>query len=250
MDRAGLFIILYFGIGAGLVFGLFPEIDLRIAYAVTNLSPNGLALSITSVLRKFGPWIEILLIAPAVIAVIIKLFMPRTKMLISGRAVVFLIASLILGPGLLVNVALKDHWGRPRPGHTTQFGGHQQFVAWWDPRGECQKNCSFVSGEASSAFWAMAPAALAPPQWRTLAYAAALAFGIATSLSRMIMGGHFTSDTIFAGVFTLLVVWLMYSLIYRWQYTRLDDKAIEAVLERFSRHCCFVIGRLGSRSTD
>jgi lipid A 4'-phosphatase len=48
-----------------------------------------------------------------------------------------------------------------------------------------------VSGEASAAFWAIAPAALAPPGWRALAYTAAIAFGVIISTSRMIMGGHF-----------------------------------------------------------
>ena len=46
-------------------------------------------------------------------------------------------------------------------------------------------------------------------------------------------GGHFPSDTIFAGVFTFLIIWLAYALIYRWR-TRLDDKTIETALERVS----------------
>src|SRR6185369_921132 len=98
-------------------------------------------------------------------------------MLISGRATVFLIATLALAPGLLVNVLLKDHWGRPRPIDVTQLGGDQKFVAWWDPRGDCPSNCSFVSGDVAGAMWTIAPAALAPPHWRALAYTAALALG-------------------------------------------------------------------------
>jgi lipid A 4'-phosphatase len=50
---------------------------------------------------------------------------------------------------------------------------------------------------------------------------------------RMMAGGHFPSDTIFAGVFTFLIIWLAYALIYRWR-TRLDDKTIETALERAS----------------
>ena len=45
-------------------------------------------------------------------------------------------------------------------------------------------------------------------------------------------GGHFVSDAIFAGVFTFLIVWLVYALIYRWPRTRLTDEAIERALER------------------
>jgi hypothetical protein len=44
--------------------------------------------------------------------------------------------------GLLVNGVLKEHWGRPRTIDVAQFGGIEHFVAWWDPRGDCPKNCS------------------------------------------------------------------------------------------------------------
>ncbi len=240
MNRAGLIIALSIAAGAGIALGLFPVIDLWIAqvfYGEINANHNAWALrlsSAASILRSIGFWIELPLMAFPVVALIIKLFPPRTKMLMSGRAIVFLITSLVLGPGLLANVALKNHWDRPRPGQIVQFGGDQHFVAWWDPRGECQKNCSFVSGEASTAFWTMAPAALVSPTWQPLAYAGAVAFGIIVAWARMMTGGHFLSDTIFAGVFTYLVIWLLYALIYRWPRTRLDDKAIEDALERLS----------------
>jgi lipid A 4'-phosphatase len=253
MNRIGLIVVLIIAAGAGLALGLFPKVDLWVAQASydaidanDNLFTLGQSPTILA-LRKIGTWVEILLIAAPVIAVAIKLLRPHTKMLISGSAVVFLIASLALGPGLLVNVVLKDYWGRPRPGHITQFGGNQHYVAWWDPRGECQKNCSFVSGEAASAFWTIAPAALVPPQYRALAYAAALTFGITISVLRLMMGGHFLSDTIFSGVFTFLIIWLTYGLIYRWQSTRLDDKTIENALERFSIYCRSSISRLNNR---
>ncbi|MFP5393977.1 MAG: PAP2 family protein, partial [Gammaproteobacteria bacterium] len=38
------------------------------------------------------------------------------------RALAYLLATLVLGPGLIVNTVLKDHWGRPRPVHLVQFG--------------------------------------------------------------------------------------------------------------------------------
>ena len=77
----------------------------------------------------------------------------------------------------MANVLLKEHWGRPRPIDVTQFGGNEHFVPWWDPRGDCTSNCSFVSGDVTGAFWTVAPAALAPAQWRAFAYGAALVPG-------------------------------------------------------------------------
>ena len=120
-------------------------------------------------------------------------------------------------PGIVANTIFKDHWARPRPIDVTYFDGNDLFRPWWDPRGTCPNNCSFIAGEPSGAFWTLAPAALAPPQWRPLAYGAAIAFGAFIGVLRMSSGGHFFTDVVFAGVFTFLVVWTMHGLIYRWR---------------------------------
>jgi len=256
MNRAGLIIALVIAAMTGLVFGIYPQLDLIVAqhfHDYIDASRNAFAWRISPPLmlaRDAGIWIVTALVAPAVGALIIKLLLPRRKMLISGRAIVFLTATLALAPGLLVNVVLKDHWGRPRPIDVAQFGGAQHFVAWWNPRGDCPGNCSFVSGDVSGAFWTVAPAALAPPQWRALAYAAALAFGAGMATIRVMAGAHFVSDTIFAGVFTFLIVWLVYGLIYRWPRTRLSEEAIEGALERFGLACREGLGWLGCRAAN
>jgi membrane-associated PAP2 superfamily phosphatase len=160
-------------------------------------------------------WVLVLLVAPALIALLLKLLWPRSPVPASGRAALFLIATLALAPGLVVNGILKPYWPRPRPVQVMEFGGPQRFVAWWDPRGTCESNCSFVSGEASSAFWSLAPAALAPPPWRALAYGVAIVYGATMSTLRIAAGGHFFTDVVFAGVLTFLIIWLAYRLVYR-----------------------------------
>jgi membrane-associated PAP2 superfamily phosphatase len=184
--------------------------------------------------RDIGLWFGAIVVTAAVVALAVKLILPRRKLLIPARAILFLIVTIALGPGLLVNVALKDHWGRPRPIDVTEFGGTSHFVPWWDARGDCPKNCSFVSGDVAGAFWTIAPAALAPPQWRTLAYGAALALGTGMAALRIVAGAHFFSDTVFAGVFTFLIIWIVHGLIYRWPRTRLSDAAIERGIERMA----------------
>src|SRR5581483_3726096 len=129
--------------------------------------------------------------------------------------------------GVVTNLVLKDHWGRSRPIDVVQLGGSERFVAWWDSHGECPDNCSFVSGDVSAAAWTLAPAALAPPLWRPVAYGAALTFTGVVALLRMAAGGHFFTDTVFAGVFTFLIIWLMHGLLYRWPQTRVSDAAVE-----------------------
>jgi lipid A 4'-phosphatase len=165
---------------------------------------------------------------------VIKLVRPDRPLLMSGRAVVFLLVTLILAAGVLTNLGFKSHWGRPRPVVVTQFSGPQEFVPWWDPRGSCTRNCSFFSGEGATAFWTYAPAALTPPAWRPLAYVAATLFGVTTSVLRMAFGGHFSTDVATAALVTFLVIWLAHGYIYRWPRTRLTDEGVDAALTRFA----------------
>ncbi len=123
-----------------------------------------------------------------------------------GRAVVFLLASLALGPGLLVNGVLKEISHRPRPEQTLDFGGPWVFQPYDSFGGQCGNNCSFVSGEAATAAWTLAPALLAPPPARAAAVAAAVAFTLATGLLRMAFGGHYLSDVLFGALFTFVIV--------------------------------------------
>jgi membrane-associated PAP2 superfamily phosphatase len=253
MNRTGLLIALGVAAAVGLIFGFFPELDLRIAALFSAADRNGLSFASRfdpqlMWLRDAGVWIPALLVAPAVIALFVKLVLPRTRLLMSGRAIVFLLAALALAPGLLANGVLKEHWGRPRPVDVTNFGGTDRFVPWWDPRGDCPKNCSFVTGDGSGAFWTLAPAALTPPPWRPAAYAAALAFGTGISVLRMAFGAHFLTDVVFAAVFTFFIIWLVHGYIYRWPRTRFSDDAVERRIEQLvmpaHRGVAALLGRL------
>jgi lipid A 4'-phosphatase len=240
MNRTGLIIALVIAAITGLVCGLYPEFELSVArhfYEVVDAQNNMFAWRLYPQLmlaRDIGLWVGTAIIIPVLAALAIKFIVPKRKMLVPGRAAIFLIATLALGPGLLVNVVLKDHWGRSRPIDVTQFGGSDHYVRWWDPRGDCPNNCSFVSGDVSGAFWTIAPAALAPPQWRVFAYGAALALGTGMAALRLMAGAHFLSDVVFAGVFTFLIIWLAHGLIYRWPRTRITDAAVETAIERIA----------------
>lgn len=121
----------------------------------------------------------------------------------------FVAGLYILGPGLLVNGILKSNWGRARPAQTLDFGGQADFTPFWQISQECQRNCSFVSGEGSAAVafaisvlvllsaWRPAPSA-AP---RALVIGIALAVAVLGSFQRLATGRHFLSDTVFAGLF-------------------------------------------------
>ena len=134
--------------------------------------------ALAAIARDGAMWIAWGLALPAIVALVVKLVRPDRPLLMSGRAIVFLLVTLMLSAGVLTNLTFKSYWGRPRPVVVTQFNGRMQFVPWWDPRGGCGRNCSFFSGEGATAFWTYAPAALTPPAWRPLAYAAATVFGV------------------------------------------------------------------------
>jgi lipid A 4'-phosphatase len=237
MNRTGLFIVLSLALVIGFVFGIFPELDLKLASLFYDAPTRSFPLKLNwlaAYARDGAMWIAWGIATPAIAAVIVKLIRPDRPLLMSGRAIVFLLLTLTLSAGVLTNLTFKSYWGRPRPVLVTEFGGDLPFVAWWDPRGQCGRNCSFFSGEGATAFWTFAPAALTPPAWRPLAYAAATLFGVVTSVLRMAFGGHFFTDVAAAGLVTFLVIWLAHSYIYRWPLTRLSDAAVDAALTRIA----------------
>ena len=60
---------------------------------------------------------------PAIVALVVKLVRPDRPLLISGRAIVFLLVTMMLSAGVLTNLTFKSYWGRPRPVVVTQFNG-------------------------------------------------------------------------------------------------------------------------------
>jgi membrane-associated PAP2 superfamily phosphatase len=240
MNRTGLLLAFGIAIVIGGAFALFPQWDIAIArpfYEIVRGAGNYFGMRIyppLMLLRDTMLWLVTIIAVLPGLALLWKLLLPTRRLLIPARAIVFLVMTMALGPGLVTNVILKEHWGRPRPIDIQQFKGNEHFVAWWNPRGDCTDNCSFVSGDASGAFWLLAPAALTPLPWRPLAYAGALVFGATMAGIRIAMGGHFFSDTVFAGIFTFLVIWLAYAAIYRWPRTRLSDQKLETAIERIA----------------
>ncbi|WNO11204.1 phosphatase PAP2 family protein [Teredinibacter sp. KSP-S5-2] len=119
------------------------------------------------------------------------------KNLVRRKKLIYLLVCLLLGPGILVNAILKDNSvGRPRPQHLEQFGGNMQYAAPFVYSGECKRNCSFVSGHASIGFYIMA---LAWIRRRRFWLMSGIMLGGLIGFTRIVQGGHFFSDVVFAG---------------------------------------------------
>ncbi len=107
----------------------------------------------------------------------------------------------IIGPGIIVNGMLKPYWGRPRPNAIVQFGGEREFLKVWE-WGGWQDESSFPSGHASTGFYLMVPAFVYYRRRRGLALAFVLLgilSGITIGIARIVAGGHFPSDILWAG---------------------------------------------------
>ena len=250
MTRTGLVIALVIDAAVGVLFAVHPRLDIDISAFFYNRPINLFKVNAqpwVNNTRDAVRWITTLIFAPAVIAIIGKVIMPKWRMRIGSRAALFLILTMALGPGVLTNLILKNHWDRPRPIDVQQFGGTEHFAPWWDPRGDCPDNCSFIAGEPSGAFWTLAPAALAPPELRVAAYGAALAFGVGMGVLRMGAGAHFFSDVVFAGVFMYLLIFAAHGLIYRWPATRLSEEKIERLLTRSGEALRDMLAKLGAK---
>ncbi|MCF6289837.1 MAG: phosphatase PAP2 family protein [Desulfobacterales bacterium] len=126
-------------------------------------------------------------------------FVPR--LLKYRRFALFLVLLLALGPGLIVNVVLKDNWGRARPGEIVEFGGQHQYTHILRP-GDSGPNSSFPSGHAAVAFFLIAPYFYYRTRSRRVAVSfllLGLGWGLLTGAARILQGGHFLSDVLWAG---------------------------------------------------
>ena len=125
---------------------------------------------------------------------------------------VLVIATALIGPGLLINGVVKDQWGRPRPHQVEPLGGTREYLPPLKP-GEPGKGKSFPSGHSSVGFmlgvffliWHRRRPWLA---WTALA--GAIGFGLLLGVGRMAAGDHFLSDVIWSAVFVYGVALLLY----------------------------------------
>lgn len=131
------------------------------------------------------------------------------KVIGTRRRLVIMVLAVVLGPGLVINLGLKENWGRPRPNRVEQFGKDAPFQAWWQP-GDADGHHSFASGHVSMAFALLAGTlTIESTRRRRAATGAAVAFGALMIAARVIAGAHWLSDAVISAALTYLVVSLL-----------------------------------------
>ena len=79
-----------------------------------------------SLLYGAAPWMTASLVLAGLLALVAGQLRHRSTW---RRPAVFLLLSVAVGPGLLINTVFKDHWDRPRPREIVAFGGPLDYVA-------------------------------------------------------------------------------------------------------------------------
>ncbi len=130
------------------------------------------------------------------------------------KASFVLVFTIITGPGILVNLVLKDHTGRPRPREVTEFGGTEHYLCVCEI-GKSNEGKSFPCGHCSMGFYLTIPWLFYRNRKKVLAYtflAIGITYGILIGIARMMAGGHFASDVVWAGGLTWFVALIGYYL--------------------------------------
>ncbi len=164
---------------------------------------------------KAAPALTLLIALPALLIVLFGGLSTRFKSWRAHAGVVVL--TVILGPGLLVNGIFKDHWDRPRPVQTTDFGGPYPYTPPLQI-GPADEGKSFPCGHCSAGFALAALWLLLRRRRPALAWAAlgvAVALGASMGYARIAAGGHYLSDVLWAAWLSLFAAWLSYYVILR-----------------------------------
>jgi len=212
-----------------IVFVVFAGIDLRVA-GWFFAPPRSFTLGDTWIGRFFDNQVHYAMewFIPIIVGAFLYGQIRRRPVWgLTGKRFLFVALSIALGAGLLTNTILKDSWGRARPSQIMEFGGTKQFTPAFMRSNQCDRNCSFVSGDASLAASFMAFAVIAERNRRRW-WAGLGAFTALVGVMRMARGSHFLSDVVFAVIFTLMVMLILARLILdgRWrQWPRWRDRS-------------------------
>lgn len=187
------------------IFRGWPELDLSVAmsfYDAAGYFPANHWISVQAI-YLWAPRLGWLLTTWSVLLLVIRWRWPEHISRGLWRRCLAWTLVAVLGNGLVVNEALKNQVGRPRPNQLQTMGGSVPFVPVFQLSQACVRNCSFVSGHAAVGFSALAFCMWASPRVRRRWLITGLVVGGVIGFVRIVQGGHFLSDIVFA----FLAIW-------------------------------------------
>ena len=208
-----LFTLLLIGI-----FSFFPAIDLTVS-SLFYQEPQGFIyknILFCKIVKEFVPVFIPILIVTLFSLLLYYSMSSSIANITKKKNLLYLLLSLAIGPGLIVNGIFKEHWGRARPTQIKEFGGSHIYTPPLMPTFYCKKNCSFVSGHASVGFYLISFGLVSSsPRRKKFFIALSLFMGGLIGFVRIVQGGHFLSDVLFSGLVTYLVAWMLASVMFK-----------------------------------
>ncbi|MBS0349829.1 MAG: phosphatase PAP2 family protein [Proteobacteria bacterium] len=217
MSKKLFYIIATITVLVSVLLFIFPRIDLAISHFF--YLPNGHFLlastpeqiHILNILRNSLVDASFVFMGIILLIFIYGMVFKKHPKNFSPRNCAFILICFFLIPGLFINGILKNYWGRARPFQIQEFGGDKQFTPAWVISNQCQKNCSFTSGETANIFCYLALLFLIKrKKW---AFASVMLMGLFISFERIAQGEHFFSDTLLSALLDYLSIWLIYHLL-------------------------------------
>ncbi len=185
-----------------------------------------------SVLYRAAPWITASIVLAGLLALAAGFLRRRESLRREGA---FLLLTVVLGPGLLVNTVLKDHWNRPRPRDIVEFQGALSYAPPLLPGGD--GGTSFPCGHCSVAFLYAAGWWIwkrRRPVWARASLALGIVAGFALGLGRMSAGGHFLSDVVWSGLLALGMAHVLYYHVLRVPLHEAAPRDLSAAMARWT----------------
>ncbi len=157
-------------------------------------------------LYRAAPWVTASLVVASLAALAAGAVSGRRSL---RRGAVLVLLAVVLGPGLLGNLVLKDHWSHPRPREIVEFGGTMRYVA--PPLPGREGGASFPCGHCTVGF-------LYGIGWwigrrrgvRAASLAAGLLAGGLLGVGRIVAGAHFLSDVLWSALLAAGVVHVLH----------------------------------------
>jgi membrane-associated phospholipid phosphatase len=212
-----------------LFFAAVPELDLIVSRffwdptAGFGFKENSFLIAFRDT-NRFLPWV---IIGIATTLLIPTPFLRSLKSPPAPHKLLFVLTFFAAGPGLGVQL-IKMLVGRARPRALEEFGGSAFFTPPWQLTDQCVRNCSFVSGEAASAFALLTLVVFINPRYQAIYLGTVGIVAAAMSFNRVMFGGHFLSDVVIAwNVMFVLAVLL-------WQSFSRNAPQIDALFTRDS----------------
>ncbi len=201
---------------AGVIFFVFPQIDLSVsAFFFKNEHFYLAKAPFVKFIYNYAPLLAVL---TGIFAFFATIFMTIKKIdLLFGfrrKIYLFMFLALLVGPALIVNLVLKENFGRARPRNIVEFGGNKEFTKPFSMSNQCEKNCSFVSGHSSAGFYFCTLSLIFLGRKKRLVFWGGILLGTIIGFIRIIGGGHFASDI----YFSFVAVYLPALLLHYWMF--------------------------------